>query len=139
MSKTKKILSIALVLVMVLGLFAACSASPEKKILGSWRDSTGKIGYDFKEDNTVALTFANFKVPVIGIDYKGTADGTYAISKGEDGNDYVTVEYKVLSSAVSETFMFAVEDNTLTLTNTSTGKVVTLIAYDEAAQATTVA
>ena len=40
MKHIKKFLVIALAALMVLTAFTACSASPEKKLLGSWRDST---------------------------------------------------------------------------------------------------
>lgn len=139
MSKIKKIAAIALVLVMVAGLFAACSASPEKQILGAWRDSTGTMGYEFKEGNICAITYADVTIPIINIKYNGTVDGAYTTEKGEDGNYYVTVTYTLLSSSISETFMFKVEGETLQLTNTKNGKVTTLVAYTEPSEASTAA
>lgn len=139
MSKVKKLMAIALVLVMVAGLFAACAASPEKKLLGAWRDSTGTTGFEFKENNICSITYADVTIPIINIKYDGTVDGAYTTEKGEDGNYYVTVTYTLLSSSISETYMFVVEGSTLTLTNTKTGKVITLVSYTEASQATTAA
>ena len=63
----KKITAIALVLVLVVSLFAACSASPSKQILGAWRDSTGTVGYEFKEGNICSITYADVTVPVFNI------------------------------------------------------------------------
>ncbi len=138
MSKVKKILAIALALVMIAGLFAACSASPEKQLLGAWRNSTGTMGYEFKEGNVCAITYADITIPIINIKYNGTVDGAYTTEKGEDGNYYVTVTYTILSSSISERYMYKVDGQTLTLTNTDSGKVVTLVSYTEPSQTTIV-
>lgn len=131
MSKFKKIMAIALAVLMVAGLFAACSASPEKQLLGAWRDSTGTMGYEFKEGNICAITYADVTIPIVNIKYNGTVDGAYTTEKGEDGNFYVTVTYTILSSSISERYMYKVEGEVLTLTNTNSGKITTLVAYTE--------
>ena len=134
MSKVKKIMAIALVVIMVAGIFAACSASPEKQLLGAWRDSTGTMGYEFKEGNICAITYADVTIPIVNIKYNGTVDGAYTTEKDKDGNYYVTVTYTILSSSISERYMYKVEGEVLTLTNTNSGKVTTLVAYTEPTQ-----
>ncbi len=137
MSKVKKLTAVALVLVMVCGLFAACSASPQKKLIGAWRDSTGNFGYEFRDNNTCKVTFVDTTIPFIQIPIKGDFEGSYSVSKGEDKNDYITVTYSIYAKTINQTFMFKVEGETLTLTNKDDGQITTLIAYTQPALTTT--
>lgn len=127
MKNMKRFAAIAVVLCLVVSMFAACSASPQKKILGSWRDSTGTVGYEFKEDNVCSITYADFTIPIVNIRYDGTVPGTYTISKRDDGNYYVQIKYTVISSQIVEDYMFSVEGDALTLTNVESGEQKTLI------------
>lgn len=130
MSKIKKISAIALVLCVVVGVFAACSALPKKKLIGAWRDSTGTIGYEFKEDNLCTITYADVTVPILNFRYNGTIDGAYTVDKRDDGNYYVTITYTILSKSVSESYMFKVDGGVLTLTGVESGETKTLMAYN---------
>ena len=51
MKNLKKLAVVLLALVMVVTVFAACDIklTPQQKILGAWRDSTGTMGYEFLE------------------------------------------------------------------------------------------
>lgn len=120
MKTFKRIAAVVLTLCLVLGVFAACSASPEKEILGKWSDSTGFVGYEFKENNAVEITYADFKLPFLG-KYTGSVQGAYSINKGEDNNYYVKIEYTLISRTLSENYRFAIDGDTLTLTNAETG------------------
>lgn len=129
MKNIKKILVIALSVILVLSVFTACSASPEKKLLGSWRDSTGITGYEFKEEGKCVVTFADVTVPILNINYNGSVDGVYTTQKRDDGNYYVTITYTIYSKSVTKDFMFVVEESSLTLTDTSDGTATVYMAY----------
>ena len=130
MKHIKKILVIALAALMVLTVFTACSASPEKKLIGSWRDSTGITGYEFKEDGKCVITFAEI------LFINGSVDGVYSVSKRDDGNYYVTITYTLHKKSFTEDYMFVVEDSSLTLTDTSDSSVTVLIAYNNTPDST---
>ncbi|MBQ3136539.1 MAG: hypothetical protein IJB74_03555 [Clostridia bacterium] len=136
MKHIKKILVIALAALMVLTVFTACSASPEKKLLGSWRDSTGMTGYEFKEDGKCVVTFADVKVPILNVNFNGAVDGVYTVSKREDGLYYVTITYTIYAKSVSKDYMFTVEESALTLTDTTDNSVTVLMAYTAPADST---
>lgn len=127
MKNMKRLAAIGLVLCLVVTMFAACSASPQKKILGVWRDSTGTVGYEFKEDNICNITYADFTIPIVNIRYDGTVPGTYTITKRDDGNYYVQIKYTVISSQIVEDYMFKVDGDALTLTNVESNEQKTLI------------
>ncbi|MGN1195004.1 MAG: hypothetical protein ACI4SB_05935 [Acutalibacteraceae bacterium] len=127
MKNIKRFAAIAVVLCLIVSMFAACSASPQKKIIGVWRDSTGTVGYEFKEDNICNITYADFTIPIVNIRYDGTVPGTYTITKRDDGNYYVQIKYTVISSQIVEDYMFTVEGDALTLTNVESNDQKTLI------------
>lgn len=136
MKHIKKILGIALAALMVLTVFTACSASPEKKLIGSWRDSTGMTGYEFKEDGKCVVTFADVKVPILNVNFNGAVDGVYSVAEREDGNYYVTVTYTIYAKSVTKDYMFTVEESALTLTDTTDNSVTVLMAYTAPADST---
>lgn len=129
MKHVKKILAITLAALMVLTLFTACSASPEKKLLGSWRDSTGMTGYEFKEDGKCVVTFADVKVPILNVNFNGAVDGVYSVAKRDDGLYYVTITYTIYAKSVTKDYMFTVEESALTLQDTADNTVTVLMAY----------
>ena len=132
MKNLKRILAVVLTAILVMSLFTACAKSPEKAILGSWRDSTQTMGYEFKENNTVTITFLDITVPIVNLPYKGTVEGTYQITEREDGNHYVTITYTVFAATITKDYMFTVEGNALTLTDVQDGRVTVYMAYEEA-------
>lgn len=131
MSKIKKLSAIVLVLVVIAGVFAACSFSPEAKLKGAWRDSTGTVGYEFKDNNICSITYADVTIPVFNLRYNGTVDGAYTTEKKDDGTCYVTLTYTIIAKSVTETFIFNVEGDVLTLTSPEDGTSKTFIRYTE--------
>lgn len=131
MSGFKKVAAIALVLCVLVGTFAACALTPAGKLVGSWRDSTGITGYEFKKDNLCTITYANFSLPILGT-INGSFDGAYSVDKRDDGNHYVTIKYTLYSKTFEECYMFTVDGDTLTLVNVETGASKTLMAYTPA-------
>ncbi len=132
MKNLKKILAVALTAILVMTLFTACVKTPEKEILGSWRDSTQQMGYEFKENNAVTITFIDITVPLVNLPYHGTVEGTYQITKRDDGNHYVTITYTVFATSITKDYMFTIDGNALSLTDVSDGKTVVYMAYEEA-------
>ena len=141
MKHLKKLAVVLLALVMVVSVFAACDIkiTPEQKILGAWRDSTGTMGYEFLENNACKITYADVKIPIINITYDGTDDGTYSVSKDEAGLYHVTVIYTILSKSVTKDYIFSVDGNALTLTDTADSTTTTLLAYTDPATQTSAA
>lgn len=132
MKNVKRALALVLVSLFVLTCFAACGKSPEKAILGAWRDSTGSFGYEFKEGNTCVVTYMeDMIVPVIGTKINGSFDGIYTIEEAEDGTCYVTITYTIYSKSLTKKFMFKIDGSALTLTDMEDQTQTTLIAYQE--------
>lgn len=141
MKNLKKIAVVLLTLVMVVSVFAACDVklTPEQKIKGAWRDSTGTMGYEFLDNGACKITYADVKIPVFNITYDGTVDGTYSVTKNEEGEDHVTVIYTILSKSITKDYIFSVDGNALTLTDTADGTTTTLMAYTDPATQTSAA
>lgn len=137
MKNVKRTLAIVLSALLILCVFSACAASPEKKLLGSWRDSTGIRGYEFLEEGKCVITYADVTIPIFNVNFNGKVDGVYSVQEREDGNNYVTVTYTIYSKSVTEDFMFVVDESSLTLTNTADGTQTVLMAYSEPVVTTT--
>lgn len=127
MSNFKRLTAIALVLCVFVGVFAACSFSPAGKLIGTWRDSTGTTGYEFKEDNLCVITLANTGISFV--DQFTNVDGAYTVEKRDDGNYYVVIKYTLYAKTITSEYMFTVKGDTLTLTDPSDGSSRTLMAY----------
>ncbi len=139
MKSVKRVLAIALVAIVALSVFSACSFSPEKKLIGTWKDSSGTAGYTFNEDGTCIIDYLGIDVSILGLDYDSAITGAYKVEKREDGNYYVTITYTVLSKSVTSDYMFVVEDALLTLTSTDDNSVKTFIRQTGDATASTAA
>lgn len=139
MKNLKKFAVVLLALALVVSVFAACDLklTPEQKIKGAWRDSTGTMGYEFLDNNACKITYADVTIPIINITYDGTVDGTYTVSKDDAGLYHVTVIYTILSKSVTKDYIFSVDGNALTLTDVASGTITTLLAYSEAAPVAT--
>ncbi len=97
------------------------SSSGGDGIYGLWRDGANMSGYEFKDGGVVEITFVNFTVPVINMPINGTYPGSFTVS-----GDKLTVSYSIYGKNISDTFTYAVTDNTLTLTG-SDGNTATYI------------
>ena len=141
MKNLKKLAVVILALVMVVSVFAACDIkiTPQQKIMGAWRDSTGTMGYEFLENGICKITYADVVIPIINYPYNGTIDGTYSIAKDEADNYHVTIIYTILSKSITKDYIFSVKDNALTLIDVSDSTITTLIAYTDPATQTTAA
>ena len=141
MKNLKKFAVVLLAVVMVVSVFAACDIklTPQQKILGAWRDSTGTMGYEFLENNACKITYADVTIPIINITYDGTVDGTYSITKDDAGLYHVTVIYTIFSKSITKDYTFSVDGNALTLTDTADGTTTTLLAYAPATSTTAAA
>ena len=132
MKNLKRCLAMILVSLFVLTCFAACGKTPEKAILGSWRDSTNSYGYEFKEGNACVVTYMqDIVIPVIGTKINGSFDGIYTIEEAEDGTCYVTITYTIYSKSMTKRFMFTVDGSALTMTDMEDQTKTTFIAYQE--------
>ncbi len=130
MKTIKRTSAILLAICLVLSIFTACSLfSPAGKLIGAWRDSTGTMGYEFKKDNIVAITYADVTIPIINVKYDGTVDGTYTVAKNEAGAYVVTVNYTILSQTLSKSYYFDVQNSSLTLTDVEDGSQTVLMKY----------
>ena len=131
MKNLKKVAVLLLAVIMVASVFTACDLklTQEQKILGAWRDSTGTVGYEFKEGNICSITYADVTVPVFNIRYNGTVPGAYTIEEKEDGSYHVTITYTIIAKSISETYAFSVNGDTLNLTKLDDGTVKTFMRY----------
>ncbi|MBQ4348705.1 MAG: hypothetical protein IKB94_03990 [Clostridia bacterium] len=141
MKNLKKIAVVLLAVLMVAAVFTACDVkvTQEQKILGSWRDSTGTIGYEFLEGGACKITYADVTIPIINIKYDGTVDGTYSLSKDENDVLHLNVTYTILSKSVTKNYTYTIDGNALNLTDTADGSVTTLLAYTAPGETTTAA
>jgi len=133
MKNVKRAAVIVLSVLVILTAFTACGGkSPEKLIIGSWRDSTGSTGYEFREDGSCVITFADVVVPIINIKYTGDTNGTYSIAELEDGTHNVKIIYTIWNKTVTKEYKFTVENSALHLTDITDGTVTVYMAYTPA-------
>ena len=137
MKHLKKISAVVLVLALALTLFSGC-ANVEKDIIGSWRESTGSLGYDFFENGTVKIHYLDFTIPVIGTNLSSDLEGTYALEKQEDGRYHMTLVYTLIAS-ITEEYYVTIDHDILTLEHVRTGNTYTLTRASEDRGATTAA
>lgn len=135
MKNIKKIAALLMVLALVLTAFAACSAKTDKLLIGSWRDTTGTLGYDFYEDGRVVLNYANFTIPIVNFTYDGDVNGTYTVEKADDGEYHLKLSYKIIAD-INEEFKIKIDNDILTLTNVKTNNTYTLTRFDPSANKT---
>lgn len=131
MKNFKKVAVILLAVAIVVCAFAACDLklTQEQKILGAWRDSTGTIGYEFLEGGQCKITYADVTIPIINIEYNGTVDGAYSLSKDDSGMQHLDITYTILSKSITRNYTYVIDQNTITLTDTSDGSSTVLLAY----------
>ena len=136
MKKISKAAALILCFVLISMIFTGCAITQEQKLVGSWRDTTGSIGYDFYDNGTAIIHYADFMIPIINYRYDGQVSATYTTSKAEDGTRHLNLHYNIIGSlSVDEDFIFAIENSVLTITNVNTGNTYTLTKYEQVADA----
>jgi Family of unknown function (DUF5640) len=108
-----QVLAIILVCAVFVTAFAGCLASPQKQIIGKWKDSTGIVGYEFMEDGTAEFS-------VLGVPVKGT----YTMDTKEQT---VTLTGTILVKSVTKTYKYQIEESSLILTDVSSGNAATYV------------
>ena len=132
MKNFKRVLAVVLVALVVLLTFAACGKSPERAIVGTWRDSTNSKGYEFREDKTCVIKYSpDFVIPIIGYKHEGDLNGVYTVEEAEDGTCYVTISYTLYSQTITNKYIFNVDGASLTLTNVEDQTQTVYMAYEE--------
>ena len=111
--------AIALVLALIVTLFAACGKpSVKEQLVGSWRDSAGIIGFDFNEDGTGSIVALDFTLPILNISLKGNYDMNYTVAT--DDNDVTTLHISFdYAVPISLDFTIAVDGDILKLAHES--------------------
>jgi len=131
MKNVKRIAVVVLSVLVILTAFTACMGkSPDKLIIGSWRDSTGTTGYEFKEDGSCVITYADVVVPIINIKYTGETIGTYTVTELEDGTYNVKIIYTIFNKSITKEYKFTVENSALYLTDITDGTQTVYMAYE---------
>lgn len=92
----------------------------QEALLGKWSDSANMSGYEFKKNGIVNITYVNFVVPVINMPIDGTVTGSYIVK-----DNTVTISASIYSRTIKNTYTFAVEGNSLILTDTEDSSVST--------------
>ena len=134
MKKISKVAALILCFVFISAIFTGCAITQEQKLVGSWRDTTGSIGYDFYENGTATIHYADFVIPIINYRYDGSVSATYTTLKAEDGTRHINLHYNIIGSlSVDEDFVFTIKDSVLTITNVKTNNTYTLTQYETVA------
>ncbi len=130
MKNVKRIAVVVLSVLVILTAFTACGGkSPDKLIIGSWRDSTGTTGYEFNEDGSCVITYADVVVPIINIKYTGSTVGTYSVTELEDGTYNVKIIYTIFNKSITKEYKFTVENSALYLTDITDGTQTVYMSY----------
>ena len=130
MKNVKRIAVVLLTVLVILTAFTGCiGKTPDKLIIGAWRDSTGTTGSEFREDGSCVITFADVVVPIITIKYTGETIGTYSVTELEDGTYNVKIIYTIVSKTITKEFKFTVENSALYLTDITDGTQTVYMAY----------
>ena len=137
MNHFKKMTALVLTFVLALSLLAGC-ANVEKDIIGSWRETTGSLGYDFAEDGTVKIHYLDFTIPVIGTNLSSDIEGKYTLEKDDDGKYHLSLTYTLLAN-INEEYIVTVDHDILTMTHATTGNTYKLTRAAENSIQTTAA
>lgn len=133
MKSVKRAVVVVLSVLVILTAFTACGGkSPDKLIIGSWRDSTGTTGYEFREDGSCVITYADVVVPIINVKYTGETVGAYGITELEDGSYNVKITYTIFSKSITKEYKFTVANSALTLIDITDGTQTVYMAYEPA-------
>lgn len=93
-----------------------------------WADTNNMSGYEFKDDGTVVITYANFNIPIINVPYNGIINGLYQTNK-VDGINYVTINFSVFSQNIVKEYRYKIDNYVLTMIDAESGD--TFTYYDQ--------
>lgn len=79
-------------------------------LLGAWTDNANFSGYEFFDNGTMKVTYFNMEMINLDEVINGKYTGTYTV----DGNR-LTISYTIYSKAITKSYVFSVDENTLTL------------------------
>lgn len=135
----KKITAIALVLTVIVGCFAACGFTPDKKIIGSWKDSTGVVGIEFKDGGVVKVTGNGSAISSLLSAVSLDTEGTYAVSKDENKQYHLVININVVIAVKLEYIITDVTSDVLTLKSVDSDKTLTFVKAGTTTTSATVA
>ncbi len=124
MKSMKKLVVVLFAVMIILTSFAACGKTTEKLIIGTWKDSTGMMGYEFKEDGTCVITYADVMIPIVNIKYTGKANGSYSLTQLEDDSWNVKLNYTIYTKTFTSEYKVSIDKNALSLTDIADGETV---------------
>lgn len=121
--RTRKIIFLSIMALVVAGLTVSIvllvNHITKNPFTGTWISASDSRSYAFHEDGSVKIYYPGDKLPVLETPYKGSLDGTYAYDKSEKE---LSVTVKIYSKEITSHYTYEIEENTLTLTDTRSGK-----------------
>ncbi len=121
--RTRKIIFFSVIGALIIGLTVSIilivNEVQRNPLLGTWGSTSGRGSYTFHEDGSVRIYSPGDKLPVLETSYKGTLYGTYAYDKSEKE---LSITLKIYSKEITSHYTYEIEENTLTLTDTSSKK-----------------
>lgn len=128
----KKITAIALVLTVVVCCFAGCAFTPDKKIIGSWKDSSGVLGIEFKDGGVVKFSGNASAISPALSALSVDTEGTYAVSKDENKQYHLVININIVIAVKLEYIISEVTSDVLTLKAVDSDKSYTFVKADTA-------
>ncbi len=122
--RTKRIVLLSavatfLVVAVVTTVIIVVVSGSKNKFEGIWHSDNNTISHQFYEDGKVKTTFNNAELPVINTKYTGSFEGVYAYDKSEEE---LSITLNIYSKEITMHYTYALEDNVLILTDSSTDK-----------------
>ncbi len=136
----KKITALVLVLAALVCCFSACAFTPDKKIIGSWKDSTGVVGLEFKEGGVCKISGNASAISPALANFSVDTEGTYTVVRDEASKEYhLTLNFTFLISVKLEYVINEVNKDVLTLTSVDNGKTYSFVADNGSASSSSAA
>lgn len=122
--KTKGIVVLSLICTCIVALIISVVLIVNKvnsnPFEGTWTSAAGNGSYTFHEDGSLRTHVPGEKLPVLKVPYNGTLSGTYAYDKSDKE---ISITLSVYSKEITCLYTYEIEDGTLILTDTESGKV----------------
>ena len=101
---------------LITGIFLLVNHITRNPLEGTWISTDSRGSYTFHEDGSVKVYYPGDKLPVLETNYNGSVEGIYAYDKS--GKE-VSITLKIYSKEITSRYIYKVEENTLTLTDTT--------------------